>query len=110
ASGRPSGPDRGGPRAGREAPSRAGGVRGGAGAPVRLLHARDDDDGGRAPREEPEPDGGRDPSRDLGEPVPVHGVREHRKGGAIRREEVQGRRAEVTVHRENVWSLVPEKE
>ena len=62
---RPRDHDRRGPRARRRAASDPGGLPRGARAPVRLLHAGDDADRGRAARREPEPDRGGDPLGDL---------------------------------------------
>ena len=53
----------------------------------------------RAPREEQEPPGGRDPPRHLRQPLPVHRLREHRQGRAAR-----GREAAV---REGIMSSTP---
>ena len=54
-------PHRRGPRQGRRARPGPAGLHGVPRPPVRLLHARDDDDRARAARREPEPDRGRDP-------------------------------------------------
>ena len=53
------------------------------GAALRLLHAGHADDDPRAARLESEPDRGRDPDRDLGGDLPLHGLQEHRQRGAL---------------------------
>ena len=56
-------------------------------APVRLLHARDADERDRAARAEPAPVRGGGARGDPGEHLPLHGLREHRRGrGRGRRE------------------------
>ena len=76
--------DRRGPRAGRAASSAPGRLRAGARAPVRLLHAGHADDELRVPPASPAPERGRDPARDLREPVPLHGLRQYRQGHPAR--------------------------
>ena len=49
-------------------------------APVRLLHARDADERGRAARAEPAADRGGGADGDPGEHLPLHRLREHRRG------------------------------
>src|SRR5205807_2198516 len=49
---------------------------------VRLLHARDDHGRGGAAGREPESDRGRGQARARGQPVPLHGLSQHRQGGA----------------------------
>ena len=51
-------------------------------APVRLLHARDDDDRPGAAGREPQPHRRGDPHGDLGRHLPLHRLQEHRRGGA----------------------------
>src|SRR5690348_2380526 len=48
--------------------------------PVRLLHAGHGHDGDQAAREQPAADRRGDPARARGQPVPLHGLREHRRG------------------------------
>ena len=52
---------------------------------VRLLHARLPHDGRGVPRGEPRPDRGRGPRGRLRQPVPLHRLPEHRRGGPARR-------------------------
>ena len=54
-------------------------------APVRLLHAGNADDGSRAVRREPESDRPGDPYSYLGRDLPLHGLQEHRRRGALGR-------------------------
>ena len=49
-----------------------------------VLHAGDAD-GSRAARREPGSDGARDPHRDLGRHLPLHGLQEHRRSRALGR-------------------------
>ena len=56
----------------------------GARAAVRLLHARDDHAERRPAEGEPAPLRGGDPARARGQPVPLHGLPQHREGRAAR--------------------------
>src|SRR5919197_145583 len=49
-------------------------------APVRLLHAGDADERDRAAAQEPAPVARRDPQSDPGQHLPLHRLREHRRG------------------------------
>src|SRR5207237_5556003 len=58
---------------------------------VRLLHAGDDPHHLRVARQEPEADRGGDPPRPRGKHLPLHGLPQHRQGGARgRREAARG--------------------
>ena len=57
----------------------------GARPAVRLLHAGHDDDRDGAAGGQSESERGRDPPRDLGQPVPLHGLRQHRQSHPVRR-------------------------
>src|SRR3954449_1562831 len=73
--------DGGGACAGRRAQRPAAGVLRASRAPVRLLHAGDAHEcNGIAPRK-PASERGRDPQGSPGQPLPLHGVRQHRRGG-----------------------------
>ena len=64
---------------GADPPSAAAGLLGSAWPAVRLLHAGHDHAVGLAPGAEPGPDRGRDPRRHPGQPVSLHGLRQHRQ-------------------------------
>ena len=59
---------------------------------VRLLHAGDDHGRRRPARAQPGPVRGRDPRRARRQPVPLHGLPQHRQGGPARRAAPAGRR------------------
>ena len=52
-------------------------------AALRVLHPRHADDRTSPARRQPQPDRGRDPDRDLGPDLPLHGLQEHRQRGAL---------------------------
>src|SRR5581483_10034780 len=83
---------RGGPGAGRQAPSAAGGLHGRARAAVRLLHPGHADDRRGVPPEEPEAHRGGDSLGHLGQSLPLHRLREHREGHPARGGHDPGRR------------------
>src|SRR5262249_16835318 len=74
--------DRNGRRAGAERTAHAAAavVLGPPRAPVRLLHAGDADERDRAAAREPEAERTRDPQGDPGQHLPLHRLREHRRG------------------------------
>ncbi len=69
-----------GARRGRRADAAAAVVLRAPRAPVRLLHAGDADERDRAARAEPAPDRGGDHEGDPGQHLPLHRLREHRRG------------------------------
>src|SRR5690606_31719139 len=77
--------DRRGPRRGRDHAPDAAGVPRGARAPVRLLHARHDHGVSRPAEGERRPVRGGGPGGPGGQPVPVHGLPEHREARPGRR-------------------------
>src|SRR5262249_12963836 len=79
------------PADGRRSASDPAGVPRGARPAVRLLYAGDDADSDRVPEGEPEADGRGDPLGALREHLPLHGLPEHRQGGAQRRRQARGR-------------------
>src|SRR5439155_5904875 len=70
----------------REVPSAPGSVPPASRAPVRVLHSGDAADGARFPARQSPSHRARDPRRDRGGAVPVHGLPGHREGGRRRRE------------------------
>ena len=80
---RPRDHDGGGPRR-RRAESDAGGVQGGARAPVRVLHAGDDARRHGAAGAEPRSERGRHPVGDLRQHLPLHRLHQHRRTRSAR--------------------------
>src|SRR5690606_20669248 len=85
ASGRTRGHHDRGPRAGRRAPSRPGGLPRMPRPAVRLLHPGHGHVGRRPARREPEAQRGRDPGAPGGQHLPLHRLPEHRQGRPARR-------------------------
>src|SRR2546425_383647 len=83
--------DGGGSGAGRETAPGPGGIHARARPPMRLLHPGDADDQLRRFEADPPPHGGRDPPGDLGQPLPVHRLRQHREIDSVRRQAAAGR-------------------
>src|SRR3954449_6088481 len=69
----------------RTAAPRAGGVPRVPRPPVRVLHARDDHAERRPAPGEPAPERAGGPARPRGQPVPLHGLPQHRQGRPVRR-------------------------
>src|SRR5262249_54557633 len=92
------GRDRRGAGAGRHAPSVAGGLLGEARPAMRLLHARHADERMRLPEAPSRSDGGGNPPRHLGQPLPLHGVQQDRRRHPVRRRQAaRGRQGGLTM-------------
>src|SRR5215203_1321098 len=92
---------------------RSGGLSRRARAAVRLLYAWYDLDCHRIPGAQSRPDGGGDQGGHLGQPLPLHGLREHRQGGAVGREKRQctgGRRVMAVVQGHTFGDRMPRNE
>src|SRR5918994_5692228 len=93
--------------------ARSGGLSRRARSAVRLLYAGHDPDRNRVPGAQSRPDGGGDQGGHLGQPLPLHGVREHRQGGPVGREKRQrtgGRRVMTVVQGHTLGDRMPRKE
>src|SRR5262249_23004493 len=104
--------DRRGPRGGGRARSAPARVLRAPRTAMRLLHARDADERQGAARAEPAAVRGGDPEGDPGEHLPLHGVREHRRGDQVGGRDVSTIVTEsgVVLQKGAVGQSIPRKE